>query len=136
MLDALVPGHLRDVHEPLDAVFQLDKAAVVRHGHDLSADDCPWRVSQVDLVPWIGSDLLASEADALRVLVELEHLDLDLLTNFNHLGWVCDSAIGHVGDVKESVDSAEVDECTVVGDVLDHADHDGANFEALRVSGA
>src|ERR1700686_2540620 len=31
------------------------------------------------------------------------------------------AAVRHVGDVKESVDPTEIDECTEVGDVLDHA---------------
>ena len=65
MLDALVPGHLGDVDQALDAVLELDEATVVRHGHDLSANDGARRVPKVDLVPRIGPDLLAPQADAL-----------------------------------------------------------------------
>src|SRR5262245_5330753 len=32
-----------------------------------------------------------------------------------------DAAPGHVGDVEQTVDAAEIDECTEVGDVLDDA---------------
>ena len=84
---------------------------------------------KVDLVPRIGPDLLAPQADTLGVFVELQDLDLDFLANLNHLRWVGDAAVGHVRDVEESVDAAEVDERTVVGDVLDHAIHDCADLE-------
>ena len=77
VLDALVPRHLGDVDEALDAVFELDEGAVVRDRDDLAADDGADRVLVLDLVPRIGADLLVAEADALRLGVELEDLDLD-----------------------------------------------------------
>ena len=43
-----------------------------------------------------------------------------------------DAAPGHVGDVQQAVDAAEVDERTVVGDVLDDALDDLAFLEALH----
>ena len=42
-----------------------------------------------------------------------------------------DAAPCHVGDVQQAVDAAEVDERTVIGDVLDHALDDLALFEVL-----
>ena len=48
-----------------------------------------------------------------------------------HFGRVVDPAPGDVGDVQQAVDAAEVDERTVIGDVLDHAVDDLAFFELL-----
>jgi hypothetical protein len=39
---------------------------------------------------------------------------------------------GQVGDVQQAVDAAEVDECAVVGDVLDDALDDGAFLEVFQ----
>jgi hypothetical protein len=45
---------------------------------------------------------------------------------------VTHAAPGQVGDVQQAVDAAEVDECAVVGDVLDDALDDGAFLEVLE----
>ena len=78
----------------------------------------------LDGVPGIGLQLLHAEADALGVLVDLDDLDLHGLADPEDLARVVDPAPGHVGDVQQAVDAAEVDEGAVLGDVLDHAvDH-------------
>jgi hypothetical protein len=51
----------------------------------------------------------------LRILTSISLVDLD------HVGRVVDPAPGHVGDVQQAVDAAEVDERAEVGDVLDRA---------------
>ena len=43
-----------------------------------------------------------------------------------------EAAPAHVGDVQQAVDAAEVDERTVVGEVLDRAGEDGAFAEVLH----
>jgi len=47
------------------------------------------------------------------------------------ISWPC-----HVGDVQQAIDAAEVDERTVLGDVLDHAAHDRAFLERFHELGA
>jgi hypothetical protein len=42
----------------------------------------------------------------------------------------------HVGDVQQAVDAAEVDERTVVGEVLDHAADDRAFVQVVEQLGA
>jgi len=42
----------------------------------------------------------------------------------------------HVGDVEQPVDAAEVDERTVVGEVLDHAFDDRAFLQLVEELGA
>src|SRR5690606_29503756 len=63
-------------------------------------------------------------------------LHLDRLTDVEDFGRMVDAAPCHVGDVQQAVDAAEVDERTVVGDVLDHAFHDLTLFEVLDDLGA
>ena len=60
-------------------------------------------------------------ADALGLAVEADHLDPHVLADMQHVAQVVDALPRDVGDVQEAVEAAQVDERTVVGDVLDHA---------------
>jgi hypothetical protein len=74
--------------------------------------------------------LLQAQRDALALAVDAQHLDLDLLVHLHHLARMVDAAPGHVGDVQEAVDAAEVHEHAEVGDVLHRA---GADLTLLDV---
>ncbi len=78
----------------------------------------------LDAGPRIGLQLLHAETDALRLGVDAHDLHLDRVADVDDLARVVDALPGHVGDVQEAVDAAEIDEGAVVGDVLDEAlDH-------------
>ena len=79
-------------------------------------------------------ELLDAERDAVRLVVDLDDLDLDGLADVDDLGRVVDAPPRHVGDVQEAVDAAEIDEGAVLGDVLDHAVDDLALFEVRHGS--
>ncbi len=120
----LGPAHLGDVDQAFDARLQLHEGAVVgdvRHGAlDARAD----RILGLDRLPRIGLKLLHAERDALRLRVDADDLHLHRVADIEDLGGVVDAAPGHVGDVQQAVDAAEIDEGAVVGDVLDETvDH-------------
>ena len=115
------PAHLADVHQAFDARLQLDEGAVVRDGYDLTLHPCTDRVLLGDVLPRIGVQLLEAEGDALALPIDVENLDLERLADLDHLAGVLDAAPRHVGDMQQAVDTAEIDECTEVGDVLDDA---------------
>ena len=89
----------------------------------------PWKraptgILGLDAGPRIGLQLLHAEADALRLGVDAHDLHLDRVADVDDLARVIDAPPGHVGDMQQAVDAAEVDEGAVVGDVLDQAvDH-------------
>ena len=74
--------------------------------------------------------------DAVLLGVELQHLGLQFLADLHHLARVAHTAPGHVGDVQQAVDAAQVDERTVFGDVLDHAVDDRAFVQRGQQLGA
>ena len=84
----------------------------------------PDRVLELDALPGIGLELLHAQADALGLAVEADHLDADVLADAQDVARVVDALPGNVGDVQQAVEAAQVDERTVVGDVLDHAVED------------
>src|SRR5581483_770840 len=128
----LGPRHLGDVNETFDARLELDEGAVVGDVGDAAFEAGADRILRFDALPRIVEQLLHAERDAVRLVIDLDDLHLHLLTDIEHFGRVIDAPPGNVGDVQQAVDAAEVDERTVVGDVLDHAVDDLTFFEVLH----
>src|SRR5450756_464031 len=129
-LDVAV-GQLADVYETLDALVDLDEGAEGDDLGDATLDDVADLVLSHDLLPRVFLGLLETEADALAVAVDVEHLDLDLLVDLQHLGRVVDVRPAELRDVDEAVDAVEVDEGAEVDDVADSALDDVAHAELV-----
>src|SRR5690606_22355898 len=82
--------------------------------------------------PWIFAELLEAEADAVALAIELEHAHIELVADVDHFAWMAHALPGHVGDVQQAVDAAEVDECAVIGEVLDDALDHGVFLQAVK----
>src|SRR3981189_2292817 len=119
----LGPRHFRDVDQAFDARLQFDERAVVGDVGDAAGEAGVERILGLDALPRIVEQLLHAERDAVGLVVDLDDLDLHGLADGQDLGRVIDPAPGDIGDVQQPVDAAEIDECTVIGDVL-HADVD------------
>src|SRR3981189_1443006 len=119
----LGPRHFRDVDQAFDARLQFDERAVVGDVSDAAGEAGVERILGLDALPRIVEQLLHAERDAVGLVVDLDDLDLHGLADGQDLGRVIDPAPGDIGDVQQPVDAAEIDECTVIGDVL-HADVD------------
>ena len=121
-MDVLLgPAHLGDVDQAFHARLQLHEGAVVGDVGDRALEAGADRILGLDAGPRIGLQLLHAEADALRLRVDAHDLHLDRVADVDDLARVIDAAPGHVGDVQQAVDAAQIDEGAVVGDVLDHA---------------
>ena len=68
----------------------------------------------------------------LRSRSNLQHADLELFADVDDFGRMAHALPGHVGDVQQAVDAAEVDERAVIGQVLDDALDDRAFLQALE----
>ena len=107
--------------QALDTGFQLHEGAVIGDVGDATLVDGAQRVLHADQIPRIFLQLLHAEGDTMGFLVDLDDLHFDSLTDRQDLGRVVHAAPCHVGHVQQAVNAAEVDECAVLGDVLDHA---------------
>ena len=107
--------------QTLDAGFDLDEGAKVheaRHGAgDALADD----VAVGHGVPWLRLQLLQPERDAAAFGIDLEHLDLELLADCEHIFWAADAAPGEIADVQQAIDSAQIDERAIRCETADRA---------------
>ena len=116
------------MHQAFDALLDLDETAVVAMLVTLPNRRCG-RIAPGNGFPRIRTELLHAERHAVLVAVETQDLDLDLVADGDDLGRVLDPLPGHVRDVQQAVDAAEVHEGAVVREVLDDALDDRAFLE-------
>src|SRR6185295_13259055 len=128
----LGPRHFRDVDQAFDTRLQFDERAIVGDVGDAASEARVQRILRLDALPRIVQQLLHAERNAVGLVVDLDDLDLHGLADGEHLGRVVDPAPGDIGDVQEAVDAAEINERTVIGDVLDHAVDHLTLFEVLH----
>ena len=113
MTDLLAPGHLRNVNEALDAGLDFYEGTEVREAGDGTGDALACLILCRRGIPRLGLKLLESKRDLLRVGIDFEDADLDLLADGEHVFGLVDAAPRDVADVKQTVDAAEIDECAV-----------------------
>src|SRR5580765_6680958 len=128
----VVLRELGDVHEPFDPRHDLDEGAEGDDLRDLALDLVALVVGLEHLLPRIALRLLEPERDALALAVDVEHLDLHVLADLEHLGRMVDVAPGELGDVDQPVHPVEVDESAEVDDVGDLAVDDVARVEPVE----
>ena len=83
-------------------------------------------------LPRVTFQLLHAETDALVVFVEFDNLNLNRLTDRQNFRRMIDSLPGNVGNVQQTVNAAEVNERTVIGNVLDNAFQNGTFFQGVN----
>ena len=84
---------------------------------------------RIEAVPRMRGKLFETESDSLLLLVEVEDNNFNLLIEFNNFLRVVYAAPREVCDVDKTVDTTEVNEYTIVGDVLDCSFENLAFFE-------
>src|SRR5437016_13695292 len=114
---------LRDVHQPLDPLLQLDEHPEVGDVRDRAPHPRAGRVALRHLQPRILGELLDAERDALVVHVDAEHDRLDLVALPVELRGLPDLLRPVAGgDVHQAVDALlHLDEEAEVGDAPDLA---------------
>ena len=108
--------HLRDVHEALDALADLDERTERHQLGDPAVDELADPVGGGELLPRVLLGGLQRQADALAVEVDVEHLHGDLVADGHHRTGVVDVLPRQLGHVDEAVHAAEVDERTEADD--------------------
>ena len=131
MDDLLGPGHVRDMQQAIDSIFEFDKGSVVGQIPDNTLDNCSNREFFSDEIPGVLLDLLHAERDLLFLLLDLKDNHLCLIANRDNLVGMVDSlGPGHLGDMYETLDSRlKLDE----GAVGEHVDDSSLHPASDRV---
>jgi hypothetical protein len=124
------------VHQAFDALFDFHECTVVGQVGDLAEQAGALRVATRQTGPRIVAQLLHAQGDAVLLLIVLEDLGGDLLANRQHFRRVTHTTPCQVGDVQQAVDATQINERTVVGDVLDDTGDDGAFLQGFHQLGA
>ena len=132
----VVRRHLRDVHETLDALADLDEGAERHELGDPAVDQLADLVGAGELLPRILLGGLQRQADALAVEVDVEHLHGDLVADGHDRAGMVDVLPRQLADVDQAVHAAEVDERTEADDARHDALADLARLEVVRKSRA
>src|SRR5579872_465496 len=136
MLHALRPGHFADVDQAFNSLLEFHECSVVGHADHAAADVCALGIAMLGIKPRVRRELLESQRNALLLFVVLQNLDLNLIANVDQIFGVSEASPGHVGDVEQAVEAAQVNERAVFSEVLDHAGEDRSLFEMLQSLGA
>src|ERR1700678_129558 len=126
------PSHFAYVDEALNTLFEFDECSVIGDADYASMDMRADGVAMLRIEPRIGRELFEAERDALLVFAILQHLDLNLIADVDQVARVRQASPRHVGDVQQAVDSAHVNECAVLGEILDDAGEDAAFFKVFE----
>ncbi|MCE3028979.1 hypothetical protein J0A90_018395, partial [Salinicola sp. DM10] len=129
-------SQLGDVDEAFDALFDANERTEWNQLGDLAWNDLAHSVSASEDAPWVFLGSLQGQGDALAVEIDLENLNGDFVADGDNLRWVVDVLPGQLGNVNQSVDTAEIDECAEVDDGRDDALADLALLELVQELGA
>src|SRR6202012_795030 len=110
---------------------EFDERTVVGDVGDAAVEARIKRVLRLNALPRIVEQMLHAERDAGGFEVDLDDLYLHRLADGQNLGRMVDATPRDIGDVQQAVDAAEVNERTVIGDVLDDAVDHLTLFEVL-----
>lgn len=131
--DLFTPGHFGDMDQAFDAWFELKEGAEIGEACNSAAHAIADLVPVGNGSPGVREELLHAERDAMGLGFDLEDLDLDLLTDGEHLFGFADASPGDLADVEEAVDAAEIDKSAEVGETANSAP-DGVSDVDLRVA--
>ena len=122
--------------EAFDAVLELDERTVIRDVRDATLDLRAQRILGADAIPRILVELLHAKRDALRIGIDADDLHLHMLADGQYVAWMIDALPGDVGHMQETVDTAQIDERAVVGNIFDDAVNNLALGKILNKLGA
>src|SRR6185437_4383327 len=133
MLDALGPGEVADVHQPVNAVLDLDEGAEIGQVAHPPLDDAAGREALRQRLPGVGLGLAQRERHPPLARVHVQHHGFQFLLQRHQLGGMLGPfRPGQLGDVDQPLDALlQLDETAVIGDAHHLAVHMRADGVAL-----
>ena len=104
--------------QTLNTRLNLYECAVVGNNNNLTLDVVTNLQVCVESIPWVWSELLQTESNALLLLIEVEDNNIDLLVELNNLLRIVNAAPAEVADMDQTVNTLlELYKYTEVGEV-------------------
>ena len=118
--------------QPFDARLEFDERSEIGDARNLAGHASAGFQLRDGLRPGVGRKLLQSQRDLMRVAIDLENLDVDHVTGRDHVGGFHAARVRHVGNVQQTIDSAQIDESAELHEAANCAAHHHAFFDALE----
>ena len=126
------PVHFRNVNQTFDTLLDFNECAVVSQVGYLTEHACALRVTTCQTMPGIVAHLLDTQGNTVLLLVKLQNFRFNFITNRQYFGWVLHATPCQISDVQQAVNTAQINECAVVGDVFNHAFNNCAFLQVLH----
>ena len=107
----------------------FNECSVIGDDNNLTLNVVAHIEALVESIPRMGSELLKTQCNAAFLVVEVENNHVYLLIQANHFVRIAYAAPRKVGNVDKSVNTTEVDEYAVGGDVLNRTFKDLSFFK-------
>ncbi len=120
------------MNQAFDTLLDFNECAIVGEVRNFTEQAGALRVTTGQAGPWIVAQLLDAQRNAVFLLIVFEYFSSNLLTDCEYFGWVTHTTPCEVGNVQQAIDATEVNECAVVGDVLDDTGNHGALFQGFH----
>src|SRR5699024_2674348 len=121
------PIHFGNVYQAFNAFFDFNEAAVVGQVGHATSQFGTFRITFSDSYPRIFAQLFQAQRYTGTFAVELQHFNSDFVAHVDDFARMLNAFPGHVSDVQQAVNAAQINECTVVSEVL----NDTFNFHAF-----
>ena len=133
MLDAARPGNVRNVNQPINAVFDFNKCSEVGEVANLAVNAVADLISFAESAPGIVLHLLHAEADAARFRIHAEHFNFDRITGADQFaGMLHAFGPAHLRHVNQTFDAGfKFNERAVIGHARDFSIHARVGWKAL-----
>ena len=129
----VVNAQLGDGHQSLDLAFELDHHSAFEHVRNAAVHGIAHGVGHGQRGPGIFNGLFVSQRDALAILVDIEHDNIQFRALFNHLARMANALRPrHIGNMHQPVDPLfDFDKRAKIGQIPHHASkrHAGRVFD-------
>ena len=126
------PVHFGKVNKTFNTFFEFNKGTVICKVCDLTENTGSHRIAADQIQPWIITQLLQTKGNTTAFLVKLEYPCFNFIADIQHFRWVLDSLPCKIGDMQQSVQTAQINECTVICKVLDDTFNHLTFFQGIK----
>ena len=119
------------MNQTFNTVFEFYKCTVISDVGYFSGVNFTDFVFVGNVLPWVGFKLFHTQRNSLVVFVELDNLNFNSLADRQNFCRMIDAFPRNVGNVQQAVNTAEVNKCTVIGNVFNHALENGTFFQVI-----
>src|SRR5574344_518065 len=113
------PRHFRNMDKTFNTWLNLNECTIIGDKDNFAFNFVTNLKIGIKAIPRMWSKLFKTKSNSLLLLVEIKYDDFDLLIECNDFFRIVDTTPRKIGNMDKTVNSAKVNEYTIIGDVLD-----------------